>query len=75
MGEDHRLDPVASSELGPDVLDVGLHRRLADDELLRELRVGEPRREQAQDLAPSRIGQSRERPAELVDCHCYSPSG
>ena len=42
MGEDHRLDPVASSELGPDVLDVGLHRRLRHVQRRRDPGVERP---------------------------------
>ena len=38
--EDDGLDPVAQAQLGEHVADVGLHRRLAHDQLCGDLRVG-----------------------------------
>src|SRR5699024_1779057 len=39
VGVDHRLHPVPSADLRQHVRDVGLHRRLADVQLSRNLRV------------------------------------
>ena len=47
VGEDHGLHAVAQIELHEDPGDVGLHRGLADDERLRDLRVGQAARDEA----------------------------
>src|SRR5439155_24817599 len=48
--EDDRLHAVAQLELHQQVRHMRLHRRLADEELLRDLRVREPARDQLQHL-------------------------
>ena len=48
MGKHDCLDAVTESQLLEDVRDVRLDRRLADVELLANLRVGEAARDQAQ---------------------------
>ena len=60
VGEHDRLDAVAEVELLEDVRDVRLHGRLADEELLPDLGVGEAVGDQAQDLELAR-GQLVER--------------
>lgn len=40
VGEDHRLDPAASTDLGEDVADVGLHGGGGDGEPVGDLGVG-----------------------------------
>ena len=50
VGEHYGLDAVAQVELLQDARDVGLHGRLADEELLRDLCVRAPAREGVQDL-------------------------
>ena len=54
VGQDHGLHPVAQAELGEDVADVGLHGRLADDELGGDLAVGQPARHQLEHVALAR---------------------
>jgi RND superfamily putative drug exporter len=54
VGEDHRLDAVARADLREDALDVGLDRRLLDDELGGDLPVREPARDERQHLALAR---------------------
>src|SRR5919206_2396576 len=54
VGEHDRLHAVAEVELAEDARDVRLHRRLADDELLGDLRIREAARDQAQDLELAR---------------------
>ncbi len=53
VGEDHQPDPVAQAELPEDPGDVGLDRRLADELVLGDLAVAEPR------AARSKISRSR----------------
>src|SRR5829696_4179484 len=50
VGEYDRLNAVAKAELLEDVGDVGLHRCLADVELLADLGVGEAAGNQAEDV-------------------------
>ena len=50
MREHHGLHPVAEAELLEDVGDVRLHGGLADVELGADLRVGQPSRDQPEDL-------------------------
>src|SRR5579884_130930 len=50
VGEDHRLDAVAQAELGQEVGDVGLDRRLADVEALGDLGVRQAPGQLAQHL-------------------------
>src|SRR3954452_23138223 len=59
VGEDDGLHAVAEVQLLQDVGDVRLDRRLADVELLADLRVREPGGDEPQDLALAR--------GELVD--------
>src|SRR5205809_1424800 len=54
VGEHHRLDAVAQAELAQDPGDVALDRRLAEEELPRDLRVGHAARDEAQDLELAR---------------------
>ncbi|TWD83228.1 low temperature requirement protein LtrA [Kribbella amoyensis] len=56
VGEDDRLDAVAETEFEQDPGDVRLHGGLADEQLGRDLGVGEAARDQAQDL-PFALGQ------------------
>src|SRR3712207_6679030 len=74
IGEDDELDAVAEPELLEDVRDVRLHRGVADHEPLRDLRVGQPARDQPEDLVLARgevleaLGPGRSRqPRELPD--------
>ena len=50
VGEHHGLDAVAQAQLHQHARDVGLDRRLGHDQLGGDLRVGEPARDQAEDL-------------------------
>ena len=50
VGDDDGLHTVAQAQLLEDPRHVGLHRRLAEEELLRDLGVRAPAREQAQDV-------------------------
>src|SRR6266480_3353830 len=50
VGEDDGLDAIAEPELPEDVRDMRLHGRLADEELLGDLRVREPARDLLQHL-------------------------
>jgi len=50
VGEHDRLDPVTEAEFLEDVRDVCLHGRLADVELVADLRVGQAGRDQPQDF-------------------------
>jgi hypothetical protein len=51
MGEDDDLDPVAEVELLEEVGDVRLHRRLADVELLSDLRVRQAPGDEAKNVS------------------------
>ena len=52
--QDDRLNAVAQAELAQDARDVALHRRLADEQLARDLRVRHPARDQPQHLELAR---------------------
>ena len=52
--EHHGLDAVAQPELHQHARDVGLHRRLADDQLGGDLGVGEPARDALEHLKLAR---------------------
>ena len=62
VGEHDRLDAVAEAELHQDARDVRLHRRLRDEERLRDLGVREAARDQAEhlELARGQVLQPRE---------------
>ena len=63
VGEDHGLHPVAQAELGEHAAEVGLHRRLADEQLGRDLGVRQAaRRPAAAPRAPARSAVERRRP-------------
>src|SRR4029077_1164016 len=50
VGEDHGLDAVAKAQFREDAGDVGLHRRLAEEEVGRDLGVRHAAREHAEDF-------------------------
>src|SRR5919201_3231969 len=54
VGEDHRLDPVACTDLHEDALDVGLDRRFLDDESGCDLAVRESASDELEDFALAR---------------------
>src|SRR5712692_10584644 len=51
VGEDHRLDPVAQAELGQYPADVRLDRALDEVQARRDLRIGQPARDQREYFA------------------------
>ena len=64
VGVVDRLGAVAGADLGEHVVDVGLDRRLADDERRRDLAVRQPGGDQREDLGLARgelVGQARRR--------------
>src|SRR3954470_12950751 len=65
VGQRDGLDAVAQTELREDVIDVGLHRRLAQEQRLSDLGVRAPVRDLAQhvELAGAEVRQLRWRPA------------
>ena len=62
VGRDHGLDAVAQAELDEHVADVGLHRRLADDEAVGDLGVGRPRATSSRTCRSRGVRTSRARP-------------
>jgi hypothetical protein len=50
VGVAHRLRPVAGADLGQHVVDVALHRGLADEQLGRDLGIRQARPDQPQDF-------------------------
>ena len=54
VGEHDGLDAVAQAELREQARDVGLDRRVADDELRRDLGVRQPARDELEDLELAR---------------------
>src|SRR5437867_12614319 len=71
--EHDRLRAVVQIELGEDACDVGLDRRVADEELTRDVAVRKPARDQAEnlELASSELRERRwllasRRPARIV---------